>query len=349
MVTVLFGTHSAYLDHDTGFGHPERPARLRAVSQGIEHAGLEDLLVPFAPRPATRTELEGVHSPEHLDALERFCRAGGGALDADTTAGESSWRAATVAAGAGVDAIERLDRGEADAAFLAVRPPGHHATPARAMGFCLLNNVAVAGAVLADRGERVLIVDWDAHHGNGTQDAFYSDPRVLYVSMHQFPLYPGTGRLDETGEGAGAGTTINFPFPPGATGDTYRAALDDVLAGAVESFEPSWVIVSAGFDGHRADPLTDLGLSAGDFADLTTAAVGSVGPGHRLAFLEGGYDLTALAESAAASIAALAGESYRPEAPTSGGPGGAVVEASRLIWERGAVPPEPTRGAGRNG
>jgi acetoin utilization deacetylase AcuC-like enzyme len=207
----------------------------------------------------------------------------------------------------------------------------------------------VAGAVLADRGERVLIVDWDAHHGNGTQDAFYSDPRVLYVSMHQFPLYPGTGRLDETGEGAGAGTTINFPFPPGATGDTYRAALDDVLAGAVESFEPSWVIVSAGFDGHRADPLTDLGLSAGDFADLTTAVVGSVGPGHRLAFLEGGYDLTALAESAAASIAALAGESYRPEAPTSGGPGGAVVEASRLIWERGAVPPEPTRGAGRNG
>jgi acetoin utilization deacetylase AcuC-like enzyme len=347
-VTVLFGTDPIFLDHDTGAGHPERPARLQAVTRGIEQAGLMDVLVPFSPRPASHHELATVHSPEYLHSIERFCRSGGGAIDADTTAGESSWLAATVAAGAGVEAIERLDRGEADAAFLAVRPPGHHATPVRAMGFCLINNVAVAAANLAARGERVLIVDWDAHHGNGTQAAFYSDSRVLYVSMHQFPLYPGTGRLEETGEGAGSGTTINFPFPPGTTGDSYRAALDEVLSGPIESFEPTWVLVSAGFDSHRADPLTDLGLSAGDFADLMTAVIGLVDRGRRLVFLEGGYDLEALAASVGSSLAALAGVSYRPERATSGGPGADVVEASKLIHEHEAVP-DPSPGAGRDG
>jgi acetoin utilization deacetylase AcuC-like enzyme len=309
---------------------------------------LTDVLVPFSPRPATHDELSAVHSQEYLDSIERFCRRGGGAIDADTTAGESSWQAATVAAGAGVDAIERLDRGEADAAFLAVRPPGHHATPLRAMGFCLINNVAVAATNLAKRGERVLIVDWDAHHGNGTQAAFYSDPTVFYVSMHQFPLYPGTGRLHETGEGSGSGTTINFPFPAGTTGDSYRAAFDEVLSEPIESFRPTWVLVSAGFDSHRADPLTDLGLSAGDFADLMTAVIGLVGRGRRLVFLEGGYDLEALAASVGSSLAALAGVSYRPERATSGGPGAAVVEASKLIRERETVP-DPSPGAGSHG
>src|SRR4051812_41800311 len=223
---VVVETHSQYLAHDTGPGHPERPARLEAVLAGLEAAGVGDDLVWAEPRPATRAELERVHPADHLDDLQAFCASGGGRLDADTSATSESWDAALLAAGAGVDAIERIDRGEATAAFCAVRPPGHHATPYRSMGFCLLNNVAVAAAALADRGERVLVYDWDAHHGNGTQDAFYADPRVLYVSAHQWPLYPGTGSLQDVGEGEGVGTTVNLPFPAGTTGDVYLAAFD---------------------------------------------------------------------------------------------------------------------------
>jgi acetoin utilization deacetylase AcuC-like enzyme len=325
---VVLETHPQYLAHDSGRGHPERPARLEAVLGGIDAAGIADRVTHASPRPARRDELERVHPPAHLDALEAFCRAGGGHLDADTHASAASWDAALLAAGAGLDAIERLERGEADAAFCAVRPPGHHATGARAMGFCLLNNVAVCAAALADRGERVLIVDWDAHHGNGTQDVFYADPRVLFVSFHQFPLYPGTGRLDETGAGAGEGCTINLPFPPGTTGDVYLAAFDELVHPAAARFGPTWVLVSAGFDSHRADPLTDLGLQAGDFADLTRRVMGLAPPGRRIAFLEGGYDLGALAASAGACVAAFAGVEHRPEPATSGGPGQVVVEAA---------------------
>jgi acetoin utilization deacetylase AcuC-like enzyme len=331
VVVVLFETHEAYLGHESRFGHPERPARLEAVKVGLQWAGVEEGLVYAAPREATREELERVHAPAFLDAVERFCRAGGGDIDGDTHVSTGSWEAALRGAGAGVDAIERLDAGEADAAFLAVRPPGHHATSRRAMGFCLVNHVAVAAGALAARGERVLIVDWDAHHGNGTQDIFFEDGRVLYVSMHEYPLYPGTGRLDDIGRGEGAGTTINFPFPAGTTGDAYLMALDEVVAPAAERFAPTWVIASAGFDGHRADPLTGLGLTAGDFADLTDRVMAFAAAGHRLAFLEGGYDLQALAESAGATVSHMAGGDYRPEAATSGGAGRAVVDAAKRL------------------
>jgi acetoin utilization deacetylase AcuC-like enzyme len=334
LVTVLLSSAEAYLEHDTGRGHPERPARLEAVLAGAAQSGLDEGLVRVAPRPATRDELATIHPPAFLDALERFCAAGGGDIDADTTVVPASWEAAVLAAGAGIDATERLRAGEADAAFCAVRPPGHHATPTRSMGFCLLNSAAVTAAVLAERGERVVIVDWDAHHGNGTQDAFWADGRVLYVSLHEFPLYPGTGRLHDRGEGEGVGTTLNFPLPAGATGDVYLAALDEVVAPAVEAFDPTWLLVSAGFDAHRADPLTGLSLSSGDFADLTRRVLAFAPPGRRVLFLEGGYDLDGLRDSTASCLAALEGLDVRPERSTGGGPGLDVVHAAAELRNR---------------
>jgi acetoin utilization deacetylase AcuC-like enzyme len=333
VVSVLFVTHPDYVDHAIP-GHPERPERLAAVDEGVARAGLAGEVVPVAADLAEVADIERVHSADYVDALRRYCLTGGGWLDGDTGVVPRSWDAALRAAGAGLTAIERLDAGEGAAAFCAVRPPGHHALPSRAMGFCLFNNVAVAAAALAERNERVLIVDYDAHHGNGTQDAFYGDGRVAYVSIHQYPLYPGTGSVLETGDGEGAGFTVNVPMPAGATGDVYRAAVDDVVAPLAEEFRPTWLLISAGFDAHRRDPLTDLGLSAGDYADMTAALAELVPAGKRLAFLEGGYDLVALRDSTAAALSALAGDGQHPEAPTGGGPGRDMVTAALVTHER---------------
>jgi acetoin utilization deacetylase AcuC-like enzyme len=331
-VAVLFATHPRYLDHVAGRSHPERPARLEAVLMGARCHELAEALVPLEPRPATRDELERVHPAAFLDAMDRFCQGGGGRIDADTGATTASWDAAVLAAGAGLSAVEALDRGEAEAAFCAVRPPGHHASASRAMGFCLINNVAVTAAHLAERGERVAIVDYDAHHGNGTQDVFYDDPRVFYVSIHEYPLYPGTGALTETGRGAGAWHTLNLPVPEGTTGDVYLRALEDLVEPAIRHFDPTWLLLSAGFDAHRRDPITGLGLSSGDFATLTARLAALVPAGRVVAFLEGGYDLQALADSTAAAVGALAGADVRPEAATNGGPGAAVVAAANQLW-----------------
>jgi acetoin utilization deacetylase AcuC-like enzyme len=333
-VPVLFATHERCLDHVAGRSHPERPARLDAVIHGVQAADLDSDLVPFAPRPATKDELALVHDPAYIDGVEALCLAGGGRLDPDTGASEASFDAAVLAAGAGLDAVERLERGEGDAAFCAVRPPGHHALAARAMGFCLFNNVAVTAASLASRGERVMVVDFDAHHGNGTQDLFYADPRVTYVSMHEWPLFPGTGAIHDVGVGAGVGTTVNFPFPAGTSGDAYLAAIDEVVAPIVEDWTPTWMLLSAGFDAHRLDPITDLGLSSGDYAQLTARLVALAPKGRVVTFLEGGYDLEALSMSSSACVAALAGAQLLPETPTSTGLGRNVVDAALKIHGR---------------
>ena len=334
---LLVATDPRLAGHDPGRGHPERPARLQAVLAGLAAVGLDEAVHELPARRATRAELERVHAAKYLDQLEAFCARGGGSLDADTAATAGSWDAALLAAGSGLAAVEALEAGTGTAAFCAVRPPGHHAEPTHAMGFCLINNVAVTAAALRARGDRVLIVDWDAHHGNGTPDMFWTDPDVMYVSMHEWPLYPGTGRLDDVGAGPGLGRTVNFPFPAGTTGDVYLAALDTVVAPLAERFAPDWVLVSAGFDAHRADPLTGLGLQSGDFADLA-ARVRELAPaGRTVAFLEGGYDLEALRDSVAATASALVGGSRRPEPATAGGPGAVVVRAVHDLHDPDAL------------
>ena len=331
-MSVLFATHAAYLDHLTGRGHPERPERLQAVLDGAAHADVAHMLIAVEPRPARREELERVHPGAHLDAMRTMVDGGGGHLDPDTVVSSGSWRAAELAAGACLSAVEALDAGRGSAAFCAVRPPGHHATPDQAMGFCLVSNVAVAAAALIERGERVVIVDYDAHHGNGTQAAFYEDPRVLYVSLHQWPLYPGTGAVRDVGRGPGLGTTLNIPLPPHTTGDVYLRALDEIVIPVTERFAPTWLIISAGFDAHRDDPITDLALSAGDYALMTRRLLAMVPAGRRLVVLEGGYDLQALRSSTAGVLAAMVDHPLMPESPTADGPGHGAVEAVRSFW-----------------
>ncbi len=325
---------NAELDqHTTPEWHPERPGRLRASLAGISEAGLADAVEYREPRLATVPELERVHTAGYIAQLERFCERGGGDLDPDTYAAPGSWTTALRAAGAVLDAVDALEAGTCEVAFAAGRPPGHHAVPDRAMGFCLVNNVAVGAAALAVRGERVAIVDWDVHHGNGTQDIFYDDPDVLYVSTHEYPLYPGSGRADETGGPGAPMSNLNLPFPAGTRGDVYRRALDDVIAPVIERFAPDWLFISAGFDAHRNDPLAGLELTSADYADLAVR-LQQLAPARRtVVVLEGGYDFDALSRSTGSTLSALIGGSYRPEEASTGDVGLPTVVAARQRWD----------------
>jgi acetoin utilization deacetylase AcuC-like enzyme len=336
-MTALILAGPSGLEHDTGPRHPERPARLAAVMDGVRALGPDQEIVVPAFDEAPMDALERVHDSDYLARLAEFCAAGGGAVDPDTPASADSWVAARRAAGAGLAALETLAARGDGVAFVPVRPPGHHATGDQAMGFCLVNNVAVAAAARTALGERVLIVDWDVHHGNGTQDIFWDDPGVLFVSTHQHPLYPGTGRADEIGGAAAPGLTVNLPLPPGATGDVMRSAIDEEARASIEAFAPDWVLVSCGFDAHRDE------LSSGDFAELARVVEQFVPrPGRLALFLEGGYDLGALSSSVEATLGALLGRRVDAAAPTSGGPGLAQLRADGMARLRAldAAPPE---------
>ncbi len=326
-MSILILADERVIEHRPPAGHPERPERFAATVAGLESAGFGDAIDWETPTEAPLGALLRVHDRAHVARVSALAERGDVRLDPDTHMSAGSLVAARLAAGAGLDAIEALDAGRADTAFCIVRPPGHHATPTTAMGFCLFNNVAVTAQALTDRGERVAIIDFDAHHGNGTQDAFYDRDDVLFISLHEYPQYPGTGSLRERGTGPGEGYTINIPLPSGATGDVFLRAFDEIIEPAISRFRPDWVLVSAGFDAHRADPLTNLGLSAGDYAAICGRITSMSRAGRRIAFLEGGYDLDALGHSAAACVGAFLGVSHRPERETGGGPGDVVIDA----------------------
>ncbi len=315
--------------HDGGTDHPEQPGRIFSVMDGVRDLDLGDGLCYVGSPEVELEALALVHTTKYLDELDSFCRQGGGDIDPDTYARTDSFSAARQAVGAGLEAIGALERAGEGLAFVPVRPPGHHAEADHAMGFCLLNNVAVSAAALAAKGHRVLIVDWDVHHGNGTQSIFWDDPRILYVSTHQWPLFPGTGRAQEVGGPNAVGLTVNIPLPRGATGDIVQCALEQVAHPVIDRFAPDWVLVSCGFDAHRDDPLGELALSTGDFA-LLARLVSSFAPrpGRLAVFLEGGYSARALRSSTAAVLGTLLDVEVDLEPSTSGGPGREAVTSA---------------------
>lgn len=304
-------THPAYLEHDMGPGHPESPERLRAILAKLESSGTMSKLTRIEPRKAAKEWITRIHDPAYVQRLEDKAPSEGYAsLDPDTSMSPGSLPAAYLAAGGAMAAVDAIMDNQVDQVFCAVRPPGHHAEANRAMGFCLLNNVAIAARYIQERHglKRVMIVDWDVHHGNGTQHVFEDDPSVLFFSTHQFPHYPGTGSENERGQGKGEGATINVPMDRGQGTDDYREVFQKVLVPAADAFKPDFVLISAGFDAHQDDPLASMNITDEGYGELTRIVAGIANThchGRMVACLEGGYDLRALAGSVHQHILAL--------------------------------------------
>lgn len=301
-----------YLKHDEPT-HPENSRRLEQTMQHLQQTGLLDRLQAIAARDATTEEIAAVHRPSYIDEIRAASEGEQGWLDMDTYVGAYSYAAAVRAAGGLLQAVEAVLQGQVNNAFALVRPPGHHAVAGRAMGFCLFNNVAIAAryALREFHLERVLIVDFDLHHGNGTQDAFYAEPTVLYFSTHQYPYYPGTGHYQETGRGAGQGYTVNVPLPHHVGDVGYGRVFDEILVPVARRYRPQLILASAGYDAHWADPLGGMLLSVSGYANLARTLVAlaeELCHGRLVLTLEGGYNLQALAASVAATFAVLLGD-----------------------------------------
>jgi acetoin utilization deacetylase AcuC-like enzyme len=314
---ALYYSHESSHRHDTG-AHPENAGRLRAIQAALESADGLALERREAPA-ATREQIERVHTSDHFEGIRRLGYEGGGMIDMDTLMSAGSFEAALHAAGGAAEAAERLLAGDAGAAFAGLRPPGHHAERARAMGFCLFNNAAVAAAHAREAcgAARVLILDWDVHHGNGTEAIFAASPDVLYASIHQWPLYPGTGAAEYEGTGAGEGYTVNLPVPTGTDGVTFIALIEHVIAPIARAYEPNLLLISAGYDAHREDPLASCAVDTEAYGAMTAVMrdVGAELGAPVLVCLEGGYAPSALAESVVATLAALDGENGAGGAP----------------------------------
>jgi len=330
--------HPVYLEHDTG-NHVENSQRLSNTMAHLEAVGLRQKLVMVPARPASLEELEAVHAPDYISSIRSAAERGGAQLDPDTVMSSGSYEAALYAAGGLVAAVDAVMKDEVESAFALVRPPGHHAVRSRAMGFCLFNNVAVAARyALSGLGlSRVLIADFDVHHGNGTQDTFYRDPGVLYFSTHQYPHYPGTGRSEETGAGEGEGSTVNVPMAGGWGDEEYLQAFTDVLLPVGRRFQPELILVSAGFDPHWADYLSMMEVSVTGFARmarLLRELAGELCRGRLVFTLEGGYNLDAVAYSVRAILDILrgSGEIVDPlgPPPTARKPGGFEEHIQRI-------------------